>query len=63
MLGRIEALLHTCAIPVAGTGDEQPIVERAGGRIDAPDAFHIEPEQACAYCEYDAVCGRRWERS
>jgi hypothetical protein len=62
-LTRIERLLQTGAIPVAGVGDEVPIIEHAGGRIDAPDALHITPEHTCEYCEYDAVCGRRWENA
>jgi hypothetical protein len=59
---RIERLLQTGQVPVAGLSRSLPVVQAAGGNPSDADAFVLEPDAACKYCSYDAVCGRRWER-
>jgi ATP-dependent helicase/nuclease subunit B len=64
-LQAIALTLEGGRIPVAGVGEtaEAGILPLLGVTRDrAPQHLALLPEDTCHYCEFGAVCGRRWEQ-
>jgi hypothetical protein len=60
-IGRVEQALSTGRVPVTGVGDPRGLLEVLGVPESRRDSFYEpEPEAACEYCPYGAICGRRW---
>jgi hypothetical protein len=57
----IEAQLDKGRVPVAGVSDAPPVVQACGGDGNSPKHLLLAPDAACQYCEFDPICGRRWE--
>jgi RecB family exonuclease len=57
----IEQHLDEGRISVAGVSGALPVVEACGGNVDPQKQLVLAPDAACQYCEFDPVCGRRWE--
>jgi PD-(D/E)XK nuclease superfamily len=57
----IERRLDEGRVPVAGVLGALPLVQACGGDPDCQEHLVLAPDAACQYCEFDPVCGRRWE--
>ena len=57
----IETHLDSGRVPVAGVSGALPVVQACGGDLDPEKHLVLAPDAACQYCEFDPVCGRRWE--
>jgi RecB family exonuclease len=58
----IEAGLQRGSIPVTGLRRSLPLLDALGvGKSDQPGYFSARRDSICAYCDFDALCGRRWE--
>jgi hypothetical protein len=59
---KVEAMLATGRVPVTGVRRALPLLE-AMGVAEGDRASHLQLAQdaGCTYCDYDALCGRRWE--
>jgi hypothetical protein len=57
----IEAQLDAGRVPVAGVLGSLPMVLACGAELDPEKQLVLAPDAACDYCEFDPVCGRRWE--
>ena len=59
---RVEASLQMGRVPVTGVRRSLPVLE-ALGVVESEREAHLAPEESipCTYCEFDALCGRKWE--
>jgi ATP-dependent helicase/nuclease subunit B len=58
---KVEEVLATGRVLVTGVGAALPLVEAMGvPEGDRAGHLRLEPDAACRYCDYDALCGRRW---
>jgi hypothetical protein len=57
----IERHLDEGRVSVAGVSGALPVVQACGGEGDPKKHLMLAPDAACEYCEFDPVCGRRWE--
>jgi RecB family exonuclease len=57
----IERHLDEGLVLVAGVSGALPVVQACGGDLDATKQLILAPDAACQYCEFDPVCGLRWE--
>jgi RecB family exonuclease len=57
----IERHLDKGVVPVAGVSGALPVVQTCGVDIDPTKQLVLAPDAACQYCDFDPVCGRRWE--
>jgi ATP-dependent helicase/nuclease subunit B len=63
-MDRAEHAIAQGRFPVTGLRRSLPLLDSFGVHRDAHQQFYsAKPEDACKYCEFDAVCGRRWETS
>jgi ATP-dependent helicase/nuclease subunit B len=59
---KVEEVLATGRVLVTGVGAALPLVEAMGvPEADRAGHLRLEPGAACRYCDYDPLCGRRWE--
>ncbi len=62
-IDKVEQVLATGRVHVTGVRSALPLVEALGiPEADRAGHLRLEPDSACKYCDYDALCGRRWER-
>ena len=57
----IERHLDEGRVAVAGVPGAPPVVQACGGDLESQEHLVLAPDAACVYCEFDPVCGRRWE--
>lgn len=57
----IERHLDEGRVAVAGVLGAPPLVQACGGDPGSEEHLALAPDAACTYCEFDPVCGRRWE--
>jgi hypothetical protein len=57
----IERHLDEGRVSVAGVSGALPVVQACGGDVDPTKHLMLAPDAACQYCEFDPVCGLRWE--
>jgi hypothetical protein len=57
----IERHLDEGRVSVAGVSGALPVVQACGGEVDPTKHLMLAPDAACQYCEFDPVCGLRWE--
>ncbi|MBX3199284.1 MAG: PD-(D/E)XK nuclease family protein [Labilithrix sp.] len=68
-LARVEATARAVidrhdagSVHVAGTRRALPLLDALGvGDADRDRHFETSGDAACGYCDYDALCGRKWE--
>ena len=59
---KVEATLATGRVSVTGLRQSLPLAEAMGvPEGERASYLQLEAEAACKYCDYDALCGRRWE--
>ncbi len=59
---KVERVLATGRVFVTGVGPALPLVEALGvPEGDRAGHLQLKPDAACKYCDYGALCGRRWE--
>jgi ATP-dependent helicase/nuclease subunit B len=58
----VESAMAAGRIPVTGVSRSLPLLSALGVPKDDDDQhLNQAPEGGCAYCAFDAVCGKRWE--
>lgn len=58
----VESAIAEGRIPVTGVSRSLPLLSALGVPSDSADQLLDQPrESGCAYCAFDAVCGKRWE--
>jgi ATP-dependent helicase/nuclease subunit B len=58
----VEQRVRAGALPVTGLVRSLPLLETLGiPEPEWPRHFTLPAERACQYCNFDALCGRRWE--
>ena len=58
----VEATLATGRVPVTGVNGASPLLQAIGvPESDRMRHLQLEKNGACRYCDYEALCGRRWE--
>jgi hypothetical protein len=63
-MDRAEGAVMERRFPVTGLRRSLPLLESFGVSQNAAHQHYVaKPQGACEYCEFDAVCGRRWEGS
>ncbi|HET6149140.1 MAG TPA: PD-(D/E)XK nuclease family protein, partial [Polyangia bacterium] len=60
-LRMIERHLDQGRVPVAGVLGALPVVQTCGGEPDPRQHLLLAADAACRFCEFDPICGRRWE--
>jgi RecB family exonuclease len=62
--GLVEAQLKSGRVPVAGVRRSLPLVQACGAPANDGEGYlQLEPDAGCKYCDYPAICGRRWQES
>lgn len=57
----VDAHVASGRLPVTGVAGGLPVHQSCGVAPDSAGHFELPPNAACGYCEYDVICGRRWE--
>ncbi|MFI5297243.1 MAG: PD-(D/E)XK nuclease family protein [Polyangiales bacterium] len=58
----VERLLARRTVPVTGVRASLPILEQAGvPESELVQYFALKNGDGCKYCEFDVICGRKWE--
>lgn len=58
----VEASLRRGAVPVTGLQRSLPLLDALGiAPSEQPSYFSVNRKKVCEHCDFDALCGRRWE--
>lgn len=58
----LEQCLVSGQLPVAGVASAEPLLDVLGvNPTEQEEYFVVEPSKACGYCQFDGLCGKRWE--
>jgi ATP-dependent helicase/nuclease subunit B len=61
-MSAVEARLVQGRVPVSGLRRSLPLLDALGVEpSQQPRYFSVKREAICEYCDFDALCGRRWE--